>query len=136
MPSRAGLLRHAATLPVPSTFPAHGAVPRTPFGRRLGNELLDRRGKSPALIRLYRLSPRCTPVGLPNDPGAADVHRLLRLRSSCCGLQARRGEPPERWVREAAAAVAASPFFRCRRNGCSTSTSSSSSLGAANLSFS
>ena len=68
------------------------------------------------------------------DPGAADVHRLLRLRSSCCGLQARRTEPPERWVREAA--VAAAPFFRYRRNGCSTSTSPSSSLGAANFSFS
>src|SRR5438128_8284265 len=47
-----------------------------------------------------------------------DLLRLLRLRSSCCGLQARRTEPPERWVREAAAAVAAAPFFRCRRNGC------------------
>ena len=68
------------------------------------------------------------------DPGAADVHRLLRLRSSCCGLQARRTEPPERWVREAV--VAAAPFFRYRRNGCSTSTSPPSSLGAANFSFS
>src|SRR5438132_5267956 len=56
--------RHATS---PLHFPAHGAVPRTPFGRRLGNELLDRRGKSPALIRLYRPSPRCTSVGLPSD---------------------------------------------------------------------
>src|SRR5438270_1961466 len=107
MPRRAGLLRHAATLPVPSHSPR--AAPAR--GRRSAadsvHELLDRRGKSPALIRLYRLSPRCTSVGLPSDPGAADVHRLLRLRSSCCGLQARRSEPPERWVREAAAAVAA-----------------------------